>query len=65
METKEVIVNFLKEHPKNRFSIKELEKKMQKYSYPTILKWVQVLKAEKKINVETHGNMKLIYYNGK
>jgi hypothetical protein len=32
-------------------------------SYPTVLKWVLVLQAERKVKIDDYGNVKLVYLN--
>jgi predicted AAA+ superfamily ATPase len=62
-EIKEKIIRFLTQFPDDKFTLKELRKMTGKISYPTILKWVTVLEAERRIRIDDYGNMKLIYLN--
>ena len=61
-ELKEQIYKFLKES-KEKFNLKQISQKL-KISYPSVLKWIEVLKAEEfrkpKIKVEDYGNIKLV-----
>lgn len=61
-EIKEKIYKFLKES-KEKLNLKQLSEKL-KISYPSVLKWIEVLKAETfrdpKIKVEDYGNIKLV-----
>lgn len=62
-EIKIKILEFLKLNAGQKFSATSIEKNLP-YSYPTILKWIDVLKAENLIFVEDYGNIKLISYKG-
>lgn len=57
---KEVIYNFLKQNKGKRFTCTELSKQLR-ISYATILKWVEVLSAEKKIRIADYGNLKQVW----
>lgn len=58
--SKDKILKFLTKHKKNRFSLTEISLKTG-LSYPTILKWVNVLEAEGKLNQRDYKNIKLIW----
>ena len=60
-DTKEKIYQFLKEKKPKRFNMKELVEESKIASRATILKWVQVLIAEKRISVADYGNVKLVW----
>lgn len=63
-EKKEEILKVLKQFPNDKLSVTQLQQQMiKKISYPTLLKWVQVLQAEKKIRIDDYGNIKLVYLN--
>lgn len=61
-DIKEKIYKFLKES-KEKFNLLQISQKL-KISYPSVLKWVEVLKAEKfrdpKVVVKDYGNIKLV-----
>jgi len=61
-DIKEKIYKFLVES-KNKFNLMQISQKL-KISYPSVLKWVEVLKAERfrkpRIKVEDYGNIKLV-----
>jgi len=61
-DIKEKIYKFLVES-KDKFNLKQISEKL-KISYPSVLKWVEVLKAERfrkpRIKVEDYGNIKLV-----
>lgn len=61
-DLKEKIYIFLKES-KEKINLKQLSEKL-KISYPSVLKWVEVLKAEQfrkpKVTVQDYGNIKLV-----
>ena len=62
-DIKEKIYELLKENSPKRFNSKQIEKELN-ISYPSILKWVEVLIAEKRdppIKLENYGNMKLVW----
>lgn len=61
-EIKEKILNYLRLLPDEKFNIKQLQN-LTNISYPTLLKWVMVLQAEKKINIEDYGNVKIVSFN--
>ncbi len=60
-DTKEKIYQFLKEKKPKRFNMKELVEESKIASRATILKWVEVLVAEKRILVADYGNVKLVW----
>lgn len=62
-EKKEIVLKVLKRFPEEKFSITQLKQMIENISYPTLLKWVLVLEAEKKIRVEDYGNIKFVYLN--
>lgn len=53
------IMSFLQENKTKEFSIKQIAKTLG-ISYPTALKWVEVLRAEGKITLTDWGNIKLV-----
>ena len=61
-DIKEKIYKFLIES-KNKFNLMQISQKL-KISYPSVLKWVEVLKAERfrkpRVKVEDYGNIKLV-----
>ncbi len=61
-DIKEKIYKFLIES-KKKFNLKQISEKL-KISYPSVLKWVEVLKAERfrkpRVKVEDYGNIKLV-----
>ncbi len=61
-DIKEKIYIFLIES-KKKFNMKQISEKL-KISYPSVLKWIEVLKAEEfrkpKVKVEDYGNIKLV-----
>lgn len=63
-EIKEQIYKFLQENSGEKMSQKEIGQRI-KTSYPTVLKWISVLIAEDRINVEDYGNIKLVSYKEK
>ena len=62
---KEQIYEFLKNNKGKRFSMKELNEKIENISRATIMKWIDVLLAEKDrdppVNVDDYGNIKLVW----
>ena len=62
-EKKEEILKVLKQFSDEKMSVTNLQKLMQNISYPTLLKWVLVLEAERKIRIDDYGNVKLVYLN--
>ncbi len=60
-EIKEKIYQFLKEKKPKRFNMKVLVEESGVASRATVLKWVQVLIAEKRIFVADYGNVKLVW----
>jgi len=62
-DIKEKIINFLKNTNKT-YNVKELAVSIG-VSYPTVLKWVEVLKAENKVDVQDYGNVKLVSLKNK
>jgi len=61
-DIKEKIYKFLVES-KDKFNLMQISQKL-KISYPSVLKWVEVLKAERfrkpRIKIEDYGNIKLV-----
>ncbi len=64
-EIKQKIRKFLRENSKEEFSISKIKENVG-HSYPSVLKWVEVLSAspEEKIIVRDFGNIKLVSYTG-
>lgn len=62
-ENKEKILKVLRQLPDEKFSVTQLNSMIENISYPTLLKWLAVLEAEKKIRIEDYGNIKFIYLN--
>jgi DNA-binding transcriptional ArsR family regulator len=62
-EKKEKILKVLKEFPDEKISISRISKMITEISYPTVLKWVLVLQAERKVKIDDYGNVKLVYLN--
>ena len=62
-EKKEEIIKFLKQFPDEKISITQLQSSLNNISYPTLLKWVMILQAEKKVRIDDYGNVKLVYLN--
>lgn len=60
-DIKEKIYEFLKEKKGQRFNMRELVEKSKIASKATILKWVEVLKAEKRIKIKDYGNLKQVW----
>lgn len=60
---KDKILNFLKKQ-KKPISPTKIAKELE-VSYPTVLKYCEVLKAEGKIKIEDYGNVKLVEINEK
>jgi len=58
-DLKEKIYRFLKENKDKEFNIKQISEKLG-ISYPTTLKWIEVLRAEGKIKLIDWGNLKLV-----
>ena len=61
-EIKERIMKLFLEFPDEKFSVKQIQKFID-VSYPTLLKWVEVLHAERKLRIDDYGNIKLVYLN--
>lgn len=62
-DLKEKIYEFLKEKKPKKYNIKQISNHL-KISYPTVLKWIEVLLAEQrkpKLNQEDYGNLKLVW----
>ena len=61
-DIKEKIYKFLK-NSNEKLNLKQISEKT-KVSYPSVLKWIEVLKAEEfrkpKVKVEDYGNIKLV-----
>jgi len=64
-EIKDKIVNFLKGSKELKFPVKELARQLEIASYPTILKWTEVLIGTKEIQSEHYGNIKLVFIDEK
>lgn len=62
-DKKELILRVLKQFPEEKFSVAQLQGMIKSISYPTLLKWISVLEAEKKIRVDDYGNIKFVYVN--
>lgn len=62
-DKKQKIINTLKQFPDEKFSVSQLQKVLINISYPTLLKWVLVLEAEKKVRIDDYGNIKFVYLN--
>ena len=60
-QQKEIILEFIRKNREKKYNAKALSKEIN-ISYPTVLKWIDVLYAEKKIKIEDYGNLKLIYF---
>lgn len=62
---KQKILDFLAKTPEKRFNVKQLYLALKddgnNISYGTLLKWIDILKAEKEINLEDYGNIKLVW----
>jgi len=59
-EIKEKIIKLLENNPNQKYSIYKIRELLLPISYPSILKWVQVLQAENKVKIEDYGNIKLV-----
>lgn len=57
---KEKILKFMKKHKGNRFSLTEISERTD-ISYPSILKWIDVLVAEGKLQLKDYRNIKLVW----
>ena len=62
-EKKDLILKHLNLIPDEKMNISQLQKQIGNISYPTLLKWIMVLEAEGKINVEDYGSVKIISLN--
>lgn len=62
-EKKELILKHLRLIPDEKMNISQLHKAIGNISYPTLLKWIAVLEAEKMVNVEDYGSVKIISLN--
>ena len=62
-EKKDEIIKFLKQFPDEKISITQLQSSLTNISYPTLLKWVMILQAERKVRIDDYGNVKLVYLN--
>lgn len=60
-DNKESIYKFLEESRGKKFSMKQLNEKIEDISRATIIKWIAVLIAEQRIKVEDYGNLKLVW----
>lgn len=58
-DNKSKILNFLKKHPDRILSISDLSRELD-MSQNTVSKWIEVLRAEGRIQVEDKGNIKII-----
>lgn len=63
-EKKDLILKHLKIIPTEKLNVSQLHKLIGNISYPTLLKWITVLGAEEKINIEDYGNVKIISLRG-
>ena len=61
-DIKERIMKLFLEFPDEKFSVKQIQRFIG-VSYPTLLKWVQVLYAERKLRIDDYDNIKLVYLN--
>ncbi len=63
-DLKEKIYSFLKENAGERFSMTQLKEKTG-ISYPSVLKWIEVLLAEKDrdpiVKIEDYGHLRLVW----
>lgn len=57
---KDKIFKFMKKHKGNRFTLTEVSERT-KISYPSVLKWINVLLAEDKIKLKDYKNIKLVW----
>lgn len=65
-DTKLTILRYLQQHKGDKFKVSEIYKKLKetrKISYGTVLKWVDVLVAEKQLNIEDWGNVKIVWFD--
>ncbi|MEM3075059.1 MAG: hypothetical protein QW727_03920 [Candidatus Pacearchaeota archaeon] len=63
-DKKEIIYKLLQQLPDEKLSVRQIYNLLQEQmSYPTILKWVIVLQAEKRVIIEDYGNIKLVKLN--
>jgi len=60
-EKKEQILEFLKLNRGKKFNMKQLNENIKDISRATILKWIDVLIAEKRIEVEDYGSIKFVW----
>lgn len=60
-EIKNKIIDFLKESKGSKFPVRELARQLEIASYPTILKWTEVLIGNEGIQAEHYGNIKLVF----
>jgi len=58
---KEQIFKFLEDHKGEKFTMKKLNEEIKHISRATIFKWVEVLIAEKRVEVEDYGNIKFVW----
>jgi len=58
-EIKYKILKFLQQNSGSKFNVKQISEELN-ISYSTCLKWIEVLRAEGKIDVEDWGNVKII-----
>jgi len=62
-EIKKRIMDLLKQFPDEKLSVTQLHSMISNVSYPTLLKWVLILQAEKQVKIDDYGNVKLVYLN--
>ena len=60
-DIKQKIYEFLKNNRDQEFNVKQISERLG-ISYPTTLKWIEVLRAEGKIKIVDWGNLKLIKF---
>lgn len=60
-EIKSKILEFLRESRGSKFPVRDLARRLPIASYPTILKWTEVLIAREEIQSEHYGNIKLVF----
>lgn len=63
LSPKEKILNFLKQNEGRKFTVLELSRQIE-ISYPTVLKYIDVLIAEGSIKVIDFRNAKVVWYEG-
>ena len=60
---KTIVMKILKKHPEKRYSLKQLNERIEDISYPTLIKCIDILHAEGMIEMEDYGNVKLVRVN--